>query len=237
MSEIVRFKEENGIAILDFDDGKANVFNTESVESLRSALRKAKESKVKALVLRGRQGFFSCGLDLKVLPSLSRDQLNIFLKDYFSAMSELFLFPRPTVALCNGHALAGGCIMLLCCDYRIGPKAPIKVGLNETQIGIAMPRVATLFTQSRLQPRHINKAILFGKVMAVEEALEVGYFDEIDEVSDTEQKAFEMAAQLGKINSAAYSRTKNRIWKAKVDTAYNFLEEELKEAFLPENLS
>ena len=39
-----------------------------------------------------------------------------------AAFRELFFFPRPLVAACNGHAIAGGCVMLSCCDLRVGSR-------------------------------------------------------------------------------------------------------------------
>jgi enoyl-CoA hydratase len=51
----------------------------------------------------------------------------------------IFKYPRPTVAAINGHAIAGGLITALDCDFRVAARKPSKFGLNEVPIGIPMP--------------------------------------------------------------------------------------------------
>lgn len=34
----------------------------------------------------------------------------------------------------QGHAIAGGCLMALACDYRIMSEGKYRIGLNETQV-------------------------------------------------------------------------------------------------------
>ena len=42
----------------------------------------------------------------------------------------------PVVAACTGHAVAAGALLLLGCDQRVGPDAPVKIGLNEVAIAL-----------------------------------------------------------------------------------------------------
>lgn len=43
----------------------------------------------------------------------------------------------PTVAVVNGHAIAGGCMFMFAHDYRYGRAEPekAKISLNEIEIG------------------------------------------------------------------------------------------------------
>jgi enoyl-CoA hydratase/carnithine racemase len=50
-----------------------------------------------------------------------------------------YAHPLPVIAAINGHAPAGGCLLSMSCDYRIISSGPFKIGLNETQLGIAAP--------------------------------------------------------------------------------------------------
>ena len=55
------------------------------------------------------------------------------------AARALAAFPSPVVAAIAGHAPAGGCVLALCCDYRIMASGPFRIGLNETQVGLVAP--------------------------------------------------------------------------------------------------
>lgn len=61
-------------------------------------------------------------------------------EEFWHWLQELFLtlwgYEKPLFAAINGNAPAGGCLMALCCDYRIMYDGPYSIGLNETQLGI-----------------------------------------------------------------------------------------------------
>ena len=48
-------------------------------------------------------------------------------------------FPRPVVAAVNGHAIAGGLILALCADYRVGSTEG-KYGVTELKAGLSGTR-------------------------------------------------------------------------------------------------
>ena len=73
-----------------------------------------------AVVLTGREGFFSAGLDLKVAPTLDADGQRGLVEGINAIFAGWYGFPRPVVAAVNGHAIAGGFILALCADYRVG---------------------------------------------------------------------------------------------------------------------
>ena len=52
---------------------------------------------------------------------------------------QLYSYKLPAAAAITGHSPAGGCLLSLCCDYRVmqGPK--FTIGLNETLLGIVAP--------------------------------------------------------------------------------------------------
>ena len=55
---------------------------------------------------------WSNGLDLDWLAGQAVEERGQFLKDYMKLMGRMLVFPVPTVAAINGHAFAGGNIMV-----------------------------------------------------------------------------------------------------------------------------
>ena len=85
----------DGIAHLNFDAGKANVLNSTSLAALEHALDQVKSEK--AVVLSGRPGMFSGGLDLKTLPQLPSEEFKATLRQFGQLCKKLLTYPRPVV--------------------------------------------------------------------------------------------------------------------------------------------
>ena len=66
MSDVIEYRLEGGVAVLVFDDGKANVLNDESIAALHIALDRA-EKEAGSVALVGRPGRFSAGFDLSIM--------------------------------------------------------------------------------------------------------------------------------------------------------------------------
>jgi enoyl-CoA hydratase len=95
----------------------------------------------RTVVITGAGEFFSGGVDLKVAPRLPTDeqhQMVVGINELFAAW---YGFWRPVVAAVNGHAVAGGLILALCGDYRVGADGA-RYGLTETRVGIPYPAAA-----------------------------------------------------------------------------------------------
>lgn len=63
---------------------------------------------------------------------------NNFVLEFIRLLGRLLRFPVPTIALVNGHAIAGGCMLMFAHDYRISRAEPKKVNcaLTEIELGI-----------------------------------------------------------------------------------------------------
>ena len=69
MSEkIATLKKDGNISIITLDDGKANVFSAEMSSQVNGCLDEV-PTEEGALIISGRQGIFSGGLDLKTIQS------------------------------------------------------------------------------------------------------------------------------------------------------------------------
>ena len=86
--------------------------------------------------------------------------------------------PLPVIGAINGHAIAGGFVLAMCCDWKIVADAPMRVGLTEVRVGVPYPAAALEVVRSELHPNLVRELVLFGKNMNAAEALAAGIFDE-----------------------------------------------------------
>jgi enoyl-CoA hydratase len=154
-----------------------NALGTETMKSLLAQIEGAKGA---AILLTGSGDAFSAGLNLKEVGSLDAPGMDRFLRLLEQCMTALYLHPAPTVALVNGHAIAGGCVLTLCCDHRIAiDRAKIKIGLNEVALGVRFPPRVMAIVRARVPSRHVHDVVLGAGLFDPAGALRNGLIDEI----------------------------------------------------------
>ena len=117
----------------------------------------------------------------------------------------------PLVIACSGHALAGGALVVLTGDTRIGAQGAFKLGLNEVQIGLPVPVLAMEFARSRLTPAELTNATLLAKIYTPDEAVQAGYLDRVVATEDLLPSAIAEATRLGALARSAFKATKLRL--------------------------
>jgi enoyl-CoA hydratase/carnithine racemase len=84
------------------------------------------------------------------------------------------------VGLINGHAIAGGCILTLCCDHRVAPRsAKARIGLNELALGLRFPPRIMAVVRNRVPCQHVERVVLGAELFDPPAALALGLLDEI----------------------------------------------------------
>lgn len=163
-----------------------------------------------AVVLTGREGFFSAGLDLKVAPTLDPDGQRELVEGINAIFAGWYGFPRPVVAAVNGHAIAGGFILALCADYRVGSTEG-KYGVTELKAGVGYPAVAMAVVRAELPAPAARRLILSADVVDAKAALDAGAFDEVAEPDEVLHRATEVARELSLLPREAYARVKEQL--------------------------
>src|SRR5207237_10047754 len=108
---------------------------------LRAELAELTESDT-ALVLVGTGSAFSAGVDLFRILDGGDDYVARFIPALSGAFDDLFAYRRPVVAAVNGHAIAGGCVIAACADYRLMAEGRGRIGVPEQLVGVAFPAIA-----------------------------------------------------------------------------------------------
>ena len=221
-----RYEHHGSIAVITLDDGKANALGFDMIAALQGALDRA-EAEARAVVLAGRPGRFCAGFDLRVLTA-GREAAKPLVEAGARLFMRLYGFPRPVVAACTGHALAGGALLLLVSDARIGAAgAAFKLGLNEVAIGIPLPVLLRRLAEDRLDPRHRVAATLLAEVYDPAGARRVGYLDEVVEPDAVLARAVARAEALAKLPGRAFARSKTSLREASIRQIEAALDEDL----------
>jgi enoyl-CoA hydratase len=181
-----------------------NALGTAMMRTIREGLAKAGGEPI---LLTGAGDVFSAGLNLKEVAALDQDGMAAFLAELEETVSALYQYPGPTVAWVNGHAIAGGCVLNLCCDWRVASDNPnIKIGINEVALGVRLPPRTFTIVHSRL-PKGTEVAVLLGAgLYSPEQAKAKGLLDEVS--PDAEAAARAMLESLAKLPRRAYADTK-----------------------------
>ena len=173
-----------------------NAINPELIEILIEALNDAAGS-CEAIVISGRPGMFTAGLDVPELIQYNRDQMLQVWNQFLLMLKTIARLPVPSAIAITGHAPAGGIVMALYGDYRIMPKGDFITGLNEVQVGLVVSSVIHKALERAVGPRTAEKILVAGKVLKAEQALEIGLIDELaDDPDDVVRRAVNWCEQM-----------------------------------------
>jgi enoyl-CoA hydratase len=202
----MNYEQKGDVALLHFDDGKANVVGNDFVNSMNEGLDRA-ERDAKAVLIMGREGKFSAGFDLEELKK-GPEAATALVTAGGRMLLRLFTHPQPVVAACTGHAIAAGAFTLLSCDTRIGIDGEFKIGLNETAIGMTLPEFGLELATARLSKRHLQTATVQARLFNPEQAVEVGFLDEVIDADMIQHHSLAIAGVLAQLPGENYAANK-----------------------------
>ncbi|MFO0567005.1 MAG: crotonase/enoyl-CoA hydratase family protein [Polyangiaceae bacterium] len=227
MTAPVVFELAGDVAVLRMDDGKANALGPEMLDALDGAFDRA-EKEARALVLTGRPGRFCAGFDLKHMMA-SPESARALVTRGADVLLRAYALPIPLVVACSGHALAGGALLVLTGDVRLGTLGEFKIGLNEVQIGMPLPILAIELARDRLDPRELSQATLLAKPYAPEAAVRAGYLDDALPEAEVMPRAMAEATRLSSLSQAAFAGSKRALRRATIAHIRDTLEANLRE--------
>lgn len=190
------------------DRPPANALNRELVERLLAALETARMDGAHAIILTGRPGMFSGGLDVPELLTQDRRHVEAFWGLFFSLNRQLASSPVPVIAAISGHAPAGGAVLALQCDWRIGVAGKFRIGLNEVQVGLPVPATILLSLEQVVGPRLARRLATRGELLLMEEAAAIGLVDELVPPDDLMATALKRASELLALPKVAMNTTR-----------------------------
>jgi enoyl-CoA hydratase len=203
--QLVNYRVENGVAVIEMADPPANTYTYEMNRQLDEAILKARfDNDVHVLLLTGAgDKFFSAGANIKMLNSVDPVFKYYFCLHANEMLLRLEHTPKLVIAALNGHCVGGGLEIAMAADLRIARKDAGKIGLPEVNLGV-LPGTGGTQRLSRLIGK--SKAIelmVTGNTYSFEEAKEMGIVNDIFERDNFMQNVMEYAQQFCPPNKAS----------------------------------
>lgn len=204
----------NSVAVLRLQNHITNAINLSLVVEVKSILSEiAQDPLIHSLVLTSSNDkFFSIGFDIPGLFDLEIQDFTAFYRSFNRLCLDLYSWPKPTLAALPGHAIAGGCILALCCDYRMITQGRKFIGLNEIHLGVPVPYPADCILREIVGDRQARVLMEEGGFHLPDVALAIGLVDQILLPEDLEVQAIEKMQTIGALPQSAFAAIKrNRV--------------------------
>jgi enoyl-CoA hydratase/carnithine racemase len=211
---MIDLSHEDAVAVIKLNHGITNAINQRCVAELSEVLQSLKsDPKVDGLVLSSTNDkFFSIGFDIPELYELSKEDFRLFYQSFNQVCMDLYTIPKPTIAAITGHAIAGGTILSLCCDYRFIADERKLMGLNEIKLGVPVPYLTDCILQSLVGTRVARDIIDSGEFFEPEKLIQMGMVDQKLPLEDVLERSIEKVRLICSMSKEAFETIKqNRV--------------------------
>ncbi len=171
------------------------------------------------VVFAGAGEAFCAGLDLSALQGMNDKTAAEHTADaerVARLFRTLYELPKPTIAMVQGPAVAGGTGLATMCDFTLAVPGA-KFGYTEVRIGF-VPAVVSAFLVLQIGEKQARDLLLTGRLFTSEEALRLGLVTEVVEAEQLEARAAELVGVLKGNSPEALAATKrllraqNKVW-------------------------
>jgi enoyl-CoA hydratase len=203
----VSLAERDGVAVLTVDRPPANAMDLALLGDLVEAIEGLAAAVPPALVLAGREGFFSAGADLKAVPGYGPAEQRGMVDAINRMALGVYGLPCPVVCAVTGHAIAGCLVLALCGDHRVASTEG-RYGLTEVKVGVPYPQAAIGVVRAELAPPAARVLALGNRLVDAAECMRLGAFDEALAPAEVLGRALAVARELAGMPADVYARTK-----------------------------
>lgn len=194
--EQVRYSVEDGVATVTIDrPERKNALSVEAMNGLTDAWDRVEtDASVRAIILTSADcGVFCAGLDLKQAAEIrARDGVDILTLMRDPMQHAMRKVSKPIVAAMTGSLMAGGMMLALRCDLRIGLRGT-RAGITEVKMGRGSPWAVPMLWMVP-QPL-LMEMVLTGETIAIERLAEHGF---VNSLEDTPKAVRERALELAR---------------------------------------
>jgi enoyl-CoA hydratase len=203
---MIEREENDGIVTLRLAHGKASAMDVELLEAFNRELDAAGEAR--AVIVTGTGSIFSAGVDLFRILDGGDGYTRRFVPLLSEFVLKMFAFPRPVVVAANGHAIAGGGVMVLAGDYRLMADGKGRIGVPELLVGVPFPAAALEAVRFAVPGDRVQSLVFTGRAFGPAEARAERLVDEVVPAESLMDRAREVATQLAALAPDAFRLTK-----------------------------
>ena len=225
--------------LVEFDDGvcvltlnrpeKRNAMNPVLGEEITDALERLRnDDRCKVLVITGAGESFCAGMDLKEFFMELEDKPAEYDRASRLAIEwrgrTLRLFPKPTIAMVNGHCFGGAFTIVEGCDLAVAAE-DAKMGLSEINFKLAPLGSVGKSMGNLLRPRDYMLYALTGRPMSGMIAADIGFVNYAVPREELRENVMALAHEIAAKDSSALQATRE-IYRFSLemdwDTAMNY---------------
>ncbi len=227
---MISVERKGKIAIVRFTESVTNPINLEFIKKLYLELEKLeRDPNVGGIVLTsGNDKFFSIGFDIPELISQNEAEFTVFYRNINNTCLKLYTIPKPTIAAVSGHAVAGGCVIALCCDFRFISDGRAKMGLNEIKLGVPVPYPVDCILRDLTGTRIARDIMETGDFFDPRTSHELGIVDKIVPADELINASVEKINNIAEMPSEAFAMIKRNRTEPVLKTIMENLEDRQK---------
>ena len=193
---MIEREDLDGVAVVRLAHGPVNALDLELVTNISATFSELDASDHRAIVFTGAGRAFSAGVDLWQAVDGGPEYVRQFVPALVEAFETVFNTGKPVVAAVNGHAIAGGCVLVSGCDHRIMSAG--RIGVTELLVGVPFPISALEILIHAIGPQRAREAVLSGATYEPETAVVMGLADEVVESDRLLERAVDAANRLAR---------------------------------------
>ncbi len=208
MTELfISVETKNGASTLTLRRAPLNVLDIATLTQFESALTElTRDESIRVLVLKAEGKMFSAGVDVA---DHTPDKVGGMIPLFDRVCRALANFPAPTIAVVHGHALGGGCELVLCCDLAVMTDHA-KIGQPEIQLAAIAP-IAALRLPQLVGYRNAADILFTGRSLTADEALKMGLVNAVVSAEQLEQWVEDKVTKLTSLSRVALTMTKRAL--------------------------
>jgi trans-feruloyl-CoA hydratase/vanillin synthase len=211
--ETILVSNRDGVTTVTFNrPDKRNAMNPQLHQDMYDALTALEgDPETRVLVITGAGSSFCAGQDLKeyfkeVGDDQAKRNLNKRISDDWRNRL-LRLFPKPTIAMINGHCFGGAFTIVAACDFAIAAD-DAQFGLSEVNWGAMPGGMVSKVIGAQMAYRDALYYAMTGERFDGAKASEMRWINKAVPRADLETEVGELAARLANMDAAALWSTK-----------------------------
>ncbi len=216
--ETLKITIQDSVAIIALDRGKSNAMNEKMLDELKKIIVSIEQdANIFGVILTGKHGFFTAGLDLIELYGYDEAQMKVFWAKFLDLVKMLTSFKKPLISAISGHSPAGGCVLAICSDYRVMAEGEFIIGLNEVPVGIIVPNSIFELYAFWIGKGNAYRNLLEGKLMGSAVAKAIGLVDATSSIDSLMTVALKQMKVYLQLEQNTWQQSKLNIRKALIE--------------------